>query len=438
MMQLRAKNNWFTKSMHTPPIKIKFLLFSLAILAGLFGLAACRPSDPPLMKALDTSDFESVHSVAAGKTNKYLIMGGLPVEQPSVKITPELSFFLGRWEGYSYNPPLKKDRKFVLVIQSISATGGTAAYWVAENLQYPDVVGQVRFRVVSSGPTPAIEWQVAWPDGTKTDESYRYVSKKDQLEGWSRDANGNHPVGPYVLTHDQTFFIYKDYPQYLSGKGIYADTYQNSQLNQYGPGYLYYLPDGYQENKLKAWPLLIFLHDGGDTGGNIYSLARSSPFLYLRDVGSLPMIVAAPQLSGKPGQASFSLEYLDGFLAEVRAKYRVNTARIYITGLGMGGEAVWRFALHQPDTFAAVAPFAAFLEPIDQAALKTLANVPVWAIHGQNDSVVAAERGQAPVDALNVAGGQARFTALLGHDHDITDMYAEVDFYDWLMRNYKH
>ena len=132
------------------------------------------------------------------------------------------------------------------------------------------------------------------------------------------------------------------------------------------------------------------------------------------------------------------MEYLDGVLAEIRAKYRVNTARIYVTGMGMGGEATWRFALHRPDTFAAVAPFSAYLDPIDPAALKTIASLPVWAIHGANDLIVPVERGQQPADALSAVGGNARFTILAGRDHDLTDMYAETDLYDWLMQNYKH
>ena len=418
-------------------LKFNIWLTGAMILTALVGLAACKPSDPPLMKSFDTSDFEAVNLAVAGKTNKYLLMGNLPVAQATIKLAPELSFLLGRWEGYSYSPQARRDRKFVLVVEDISATGGNAVYWVGENLQYPDLMGQVHFRV-TPGASPAIEWQVAWPDGTKTNETYRFVSKKNQLEGWSRDAVDNHPTGPYLLTHDQNFFIYKDYPQYLSGKGIYADTYQNSQLNQYGAGYLYYLPDTYQANPLKSWPLLIFLHESGDQGDNIYALARSSPYIYLREQGALPMIVVAPLLSAKPGQTTFSMEYLDGFLAEMRAKYRVNTARVYVTGLGMGGEATWRFALHQPQTFAAIAPFSANLDPIDPAAMKSIAGLPVWAIHGGNDIVVPVERGQKATDALNAAGGSARFTILPAHGHDLTDMYAEVDFYDWLLQNYKH
>ena len=423
--------------MHPQRIRLNPGLASLPILMILFILAACTPSQPPLMKPYAIPDFEAVHAALGGKSNKYLILGSLPISGPTFKLAPELSVFLGRWEGYSYSPPSKKDRKFVLVVQDINATSGSAVYWVGENLQYPDFVGQVHFRV-TPGRIPAIEWQVAWPDGTTTNESFRYVGKKDQLEGWSKDTAGNHPVGPYTLTHDQDFFIYKDYPQYLSGKGIYADTYQNSQLNQYGAGYLYYLPDTYQTNTRKAWPLLIFLHETGDRGGNIYGLARSSPFIFLRESGPLPMIVVAPLLAAKPGQDTFSMEYLDGVLGEIRAKYRVNPARIYVTGMGMGGEATWRFALHQPNTFAAIAPFSAYLDPIDPNAMKTIASLPVWAIHGANDTLVPVERGQQPADALNAAGGNARFTSLVAHDHDLSDMYAEPDFYDWLLQYYKH
>jgi predicted esterase len=70
--------------------------------------------------------------------------------------------------------------------------------------------------------------------------------------------------------------------------------------------------------------------------------------------------------------------------------------------------------------------------------MKTIAGLPVWAIHGANDNVVPVERGQQPADALNAQGGNARFTILTARDHYLTDMYAESEFYDWLLQNYKN
>jgi predicted esterase len=422
--------------MHTHRVRLMLVLVGVFLIIGLFGLAGCTPGQPPLMTDFSVTDFDAVHSPVAGKNNKYLVLGKLMVAQPSVKLPPELNVYLGRWEGISNAPPVRGDRKIVLVVQEINAQGGVAVYWSGSNLQYPDVVGTVHFRVVP-GRMPVIEWQVAWPDGSKTVESFMYVSKKNQLEGSSRNLADNHTEGPLILTHDQNFFIYKDYPQYLSGKSIYASTYQNDQLKQYGPGYLYYLPDGYTSDSIKSWPLIFFLHGYGDRGDNIFALAKSSPFMYVRDQGSLPAIIVAPLLSVKAGN-TFPNEYLDGSLAEIRANFRVDPKRIYLTGLSMGGEATWRFALHQPETFAAIAPLSAYLDNADPLIMKSIVSLPVWAIHGADDTLIPVERGQKPVDALKAAGGNVLFSVLEGHDHDVwTDTYSDLAFYDWLLQQHR-
>ena len=88
--------------------------------------------------------------VAAGTNG--LIESSLP-KGPAV--SADLAAFLGRWEGYSYSPPVKKDWKFVLVIQEITAQGGKAFFWGGTNLQYPGWVKEIQFSVVSGAP-PAI------------------------------------------------------------------------------------------------------------------------------------------------------------------------------------------------------------------------------------------------------------------------------------------
>ena len=427
------------RCMHTPWVKFRFdklsvVLVSLAIL--FFGLAGCTPGQPPLMQAYSVTDFDTLHSPVAGKINKFLVLGGLHIAQPDPKLPPELASFLGRWEGYSYNPPVARDRKVVLVVQEINTQGGKAVYWSGTNLQYPDMVGEVHFRVVT-GRIPAIEWQIVWPDGSKSTETFIYVGKKNQLEGWSKFPSDNHTAGPYELTREQTFAIYKDYSAYLTGKDIFATDYQNSSLKKYGRGYLYYLPDAYGSDSFKTWPLIFFLHGYGDRGDNLYALAKASPFMYISDQGKLPFIIAAPLLSAKAGNA-FPVEYLDGALAEIRANYRIDPKRIYVTGLSMGGEATWSFALHQPNMFAAIAPLAAYYDQADPSVMKSIASLPVWAIHGADDPLIPVARGQQPVDALKAAGGKVRFSILPGHDHDVwSDTYTDPAFYDWLLEQHR-
>jgi predicted peptidase len=158
--------------------------------------------------------------------------------------------------------------------------------------------------------------------------------------------------------------------------------------------------------------------------------------MYIREKEPLPFITAAPLLSAYQGYSSFPEEYMDGVLAEIRADYRVDAKRIYVTGLSMGGEATYRFAVHQPDTFAAIAPLSAYVDSETYSMLGLIKDLPVWAIHGADDTVVPLAKGQQAVDALKEAGGNVRFSVLEGHDHDTwTDTYSDPAFYDWLLQH---
>ena len=90
--------------------------------------------------------------------NEHLILGAIPISQSAQSLAPELTAFLGRWEGYDDSPPVKRDTKGVLVIQEITAQGGRAFLWAGANLQYPFWVKEIQFRVVP-GATPSIEWE---------------------------------------------------------------------------------------------------------------------------------------------------------------------------------------------------------------------------------------------------------------------------------------
>jgi hypothetical protein len=130
-----------------------------------------QPTPLPTLSLEDTyaeeyviTDFGAVHSPVDGDANRHLIFGNLPVSSPAADLPPELAVFLGRWEGYVNVPPVKKDRKLVLVIQEINALEGKAIGYSGTNLQYPERLGEIRFRVVP-GDQPSIEFQVL-PNGT--------------------------------------------------------------------------------------------------------------------------------------------------------------------------------------------------------------------------------------------------------------------------------
>jgi len=115
---------------------------------------------------------------------------------------------------------------------------------------------------------------------------------------------------------------------------------------------------------------------------------RSEIDHFIRETGPLPFSIVAPLLNASQGNSLFPSEYLDGVLAETQATYRVDPKRIYVTGLSLGGEATYRFAIQHPNTFAAIAPLSAWIEADQVSRLDRIKSLPVWAIHGANDEAL--------------------------------------------------
>jgi predicted peptidase len=110
----------------------------------------------------------------------------------------------------------------------------------------------------------------------------------------------------------------------------------------------------------------------------------------------------------------------------------VDTSRIYVTGLSMGAFGTWDILNRAPKVFAAAVPMSGGGNPATAANIK---DVPVWAFHGSDDSVVPVQTTRDMIAALEAAGGTPRYTELAGADHTIWDsVYADADntLYPWL------
>jgi predicted esterase len=429
------------------PIAILFILLSGCSPQSAASVPVMATAAPTIQATLsiketsavkfDITDFSAVHAPVNGDANEHLIFGNLPVMLPASDIPADLSVFLGRWEGYSFAPPVKKDRKLVLQIAEISEQGGKLYGWTGTNLQFPDEVAEVHFRVVRK-ESPTIEFQMTWIDGSQLVASFTYDKEKEILRGQLGPAGSSTPNDVYELTRGRSFFVYKDYAKYLAGKQITTHEFHNLAMAQYSKGYMLYLPEGYGADSKKTWPLIFFFHGSGDRGKNLLLLAKASPFMYIREKGPLQAIIAAPLLKKVDAYSVFPEEFMDGALDEILADYRVDAKRVYLTGMSLGGEATYRFALHRPDVFAAISPLCAFMPQISNMDMKSIKDIPVWAFHGADDTVVKLSWGKQPVDALKAAGGNVKFTVLPNHDHDVwTDTYSDPPFYDWLLAQKK-
>ena len=429
-------------------IAVLGLFIAGVILSGCEFLNKNVPSDVP------ASDFDKIHAVSGEDTNKFLILGKVKVESPSKGLSKDLQPFLGRWEGYNTNPPAKNDLKIALVIRNINNKRADAVIYYGYNFQYPARVRNIYFKVSRkdgiSLEAPLESGKIA---GKNSYIRLKYQTETGSLTGeislGSSAANyiGSTAVDSIELSMGSSFYIYKDYQAYLAGIRIYPEKYRNAELNHYGNGYLIYIPEGYDNKTNEKWPLLFFMHGMGDRGTNVFLLAKASPFKMIREKGPLPFIIVAPLLNSSLEFFSFPGKYLEGALDEIMGNYRIDAKRVYLTGLSLGGEASYRFALEHPEKIAALASLSGMLaqnvpgylyKEIKEMAgipLSRLRDVPSWEIHSADDAVVPLSIAQKTVDDFAKSGVKIRFSILTNHDHDIwSDTYTDPEFYKWFLQ----
>jgi predicted peptidase len=195
--------------------------------------------------------------------------------------------------------------------------------------------------------------------------------------------------------------------------------------------YWLYLPKGYVEKGEKKWPLIIFLHGMGERGNDVNKVKIHGIPKVAEKRDDFPFIAASPQC---PGDSFWTKEVagLNAFLDELIAKHSVDTDRVYLTGLSMGGYATWSWAIEHPERFAAIVPISGIG---DEDRVCAIGRLPVWAFHGDKDEVVRVAAEQAAVDALKACGGDVRFTVYPGVGHDAwTATYADPELYRWLLQ----
>ena len=192
--------------------------------------------------------------------------------------------------------------------------------------------------------------------------------------------------------------------------------------------YLLYLPNGYDEDKDKKWPVMIFLHGSGERGTDLEKVKIHGPPKRIAQGHDFPFIVVSPQC---PEHWRWSPPLLSGMLDQVLAQQRVDPDRVYLTGLSMGGFGTWDWAMAEPQRFAALVPICAEGEP---RAAKLMKDIPTWIFHGAKDQGVPVAGSQVMYDALKKAGGDPKLTIYPELEHDSwTVTYENPELYKWLL-----
>lgn len=201
--------------------------------------------------------------------------------------------------------------------------------------------------------------------------------------------------------------------------------------------YLLFLPEGYRKTGTNKWPLMLFLHGAGERGTNLEAVTVHGPPKLVKTKKDFPFVLVSPQC---PLDRTWRDEELLALLDHVIAKHRVDTNRVYLTGLSMGGYGSWSLGTKYPERFAAVVPICGGGEtiPVLLASLarkKALQSMGVWSFHGAKDPVVPLEESQRMTNALMRAGCKdVKLTVYPQAGHDSwTEAYNTPELYDWFL-----
>lgn len=164
--------------------------------------------------------------------------------------------------------------------------------------------------------------------------------------------------------------------------------------------YRLYIPEGYdvKSEAQAALPLVVFLHGAGESGFNNISQILGNPsaleFANAEAQAKHPCFVIAPQKTNEVShgwamnsgtetepkyEASFILDNLKLVIDELMKTYAIDGARLYCTGLSMGGRGTVSMNVAYPDMFAAMLVIASCDIYTDEQ-LEPLKDRPTWVI----------------------------------------------------------
>ena len=194
--------------------------------------------------------------------------------------------------------------------------------------------------------------------------------------------------------------------------------------------YLYYPPD-YDAKPVKNFPLLLFLHGGGESGDTLGALKKNGPPKLIVDGKEFPFLILAPQNPHK--KKWWNTRAVKQLLDTVVANNRVDKKRIYLTGLSRGGGAAWEMAVQYPEKFAALAvvcgmtplPYASWIDK----------KMPIWVFHGAEDRSIPISESETMVNKLKEMNYNVKYTRYpdVGHDSWVK-AYNTEELYQWFMR----
>ena len=176
---------------------------------------------------------------------------------------------------------------------------------------------------------------------------------------------------------------------------------------------------------------MVFLHGAGERGEDLELVKKWGPPKLVQAQRDFPFVLISPQC---PKGIYWNTDHVNQLIDQTIKDHRIDTSRIYITGLSMGGYGTWKLLAEHPEKFAAGIPICGGGDVKTAAALT---KTPIWAFHGDQDKVVTVDNTTQLVDAVKkINGDNIKMTIYEGVNHNSwTPTYANPKIYQWLLEH---
>lgn len=193
-------------------------------------------------------------------------------------------------------------------------------------------------------------------------------------------------------------------------------------------GYKFWLAQPFDTTDVK--PLFIFLHGASLRGKDLNRVKRYGTINALEKGLELDAYVMAPQVP----VGSWNAAKINEILEWSEQNYKIDTTRVYVLGMSLGGHGTLDFAANYPEKVAAAIAICGGNIMGDVAPLL---EVPLWIIHGTADRAVkisSSDRLVENMKKIDAATPRLKYTRVKGVDHSRpARLFYNPKIYEWLL-----
>lgn len=195
-----------------------------------------------------------------------------------------------------------------------------------------------------------------------------------------------------------------------------------------GYNFWVFSPEEYETDK-HPLPLVVFLHGASLCGNNLQKVRRYGVLDAIDRGLDLPMFVLAPQ---NPGGA-WKPEKIDGLIEWMKQNYAIDSTRVFVLGMSLGGYGTLDFVGTYPEKVAAA---MALCGGTTLKNVSGMGRLPLWIMHGTADRAVNIKESKKVVDDLVGEGNDRllRYDWFQGASHGaLARVFYMQETYDWLL-----